>query len=354
VRERRRPCPPDVSVGLPNAGSFGRAGGSLPAAARAPSGAGARSQELTIPSAVRFGPSDAALLLVLASMWGLSFLFIEVALTEVPPIWIVAARVSVGATVLLLIVAVLRVPLPRRLATWGHLALLGVMNNAVPWTAVAYAQQALPSGLTALLMAMVPISTLLVSVLVGLERITPLRLVGLLISLGGVGLIVAGDVDDLGRVLAMLVVLGATILYASGAVYAKRKVSGDVPPLALATGQVLVTSVLMIPTAFLVAPMPDLSSLSAAVIGSLAALGALGTGLAFLVFYSLIERVGATNATMVTYLIPVVAVIAGAVVLDERLALTALAGGAVVVLGIWLTQRALPRTPQEAFERVHR
>lgn len=287
-------------------------------------------------------------------MWGLSFLFIEVALEVVPPLWIVAARVTIGATVLLLIVAVRRVAMPRDLRMWGNLVLLGVMNNAVPWTAVAYAQRSLPSGLTALLMAMVPMSTLLVSVTVGLERITPLRLTGLLVSLGGVALIVVGDVDDVGRLVAVSVVLAATVLYASGTVYAKRKVSGQLSPLALATGQVLSTALLLIPVALLFAPIPDLAALTPAIVGSLSALGALGTGIAFLVFYSLIERVGATNATMVTYLVPVVAVIAGVVILGERLSPAALAGGAVVVIGIYLTQRALPKSAEEAFERAHR
>ncbi len=305
-------------------------------------------------TATRFGPADIALLLVLASMWGLSFLFIEVALPVVAPLWIVATRVTIGAAVLLLIVAIRRVALARDLRMWGHLALLGVMNNAVPWTAVAYAQRSLPSGLTALLMAMVPMSTLIVSVIVGLERITPLRLIGLLVSLSGVALIVVGDVDDLGRLLAVSVVLSATVLYASGTVYAKRKVSGELSPLALATGQVLSTAVLLIPVALLLEPLPDLGELTPTIVGSLSALGALGTGIAFLVFYSLIERVGATNATMVTYLVPVVAVIAGVAILNERLSPAALVGGGVVVLGIYLTQRALPKTPAEAFERAHR
>lgn len=308
----------------------------------------------TSTSARRFGPAETSLLLVLASMWGLSFLFIEVALRAVPPIWIVATRVTVGAVVLLSIVAAMRVPLPRDLRMWRHLVLLGVMNNAVPWTAVAFAQQALPSGLTALLMAMVPMSTLLVSVAVGLERLTTLRLVGLLVSLMGVAMIVVGDVDDVGRLIAVSIVLSATVLYAIGTVYAKRKVSGRLPPLALATGQVLSTAVVMLPIALIAEPLPHVSALSIEVIGSLAALGGLGTGIAFLVFYTLIERVGATNASMVTYLVPVVAVIAGVVVLGERLSWVAVAGGAIVVTGIYLTQRALPKTTTEAFERVHR
>lgn len=294
------------------------------------------------------------LLATLASFWGLSFLFIEVALRAVAPLWIVTARVTVGAAVLLAVVAVRRVKLPRTWSTWRHLVVLGVLNNAVPWTAVAWAQQSLPSGTTALLMALVPLSTLVVSVLVGLEQITPLRLVGLVLSLGGVALIVLEDLDDIGRVIAMGTVMAATFLYATGTVYAKRKVSGRVAPLSLAAGQVLATAVILLPITLLVAPLPARGDLDAAIIGSLLALGALGTGLAFLLFYTLVERVGATNATMVTYLVPVIAVIAGVLVLGEELGLIVLAGGAIVVAGIWLTQRGLPRSATEALTRTPR
>lgn len=302
----------------------------------------------------RFGPAETALLLMLASMWGLSFLFVEIALRVLPPVWIVTARVCIGALVLSVIVAIRRVGLPRDLVMWRRFVLLGILNNAVPWTALAWAQQTLPSGLTALMMAMVPMSSLLVSVFVGIERMTLPRLTGLLLSLAGVALMVGGDIGDIDRVTAMLVVLAATALYAVGAVYAKQRISGQVQPLALATGQVIASSVIMLPVSLIFEPQPQLGDLDLIAIASLTALGALGTGIAFLVFYTLIARVGPTNATMVTYLVPVVAVIAGAVLLDERLGSLTLAGGIVVVIGIWLSQRALPKSPEELMERAHR
>lgn len=291
---------------------------------------------------------------MLASMWGLSFLFVEIALRVLPPVWIVTARVCIGALVLSVIVAIRRVGLPRDLVMWRRFVLLGILNNAVPWTALAWAQQTLPSGLTALMMAMVPMSSLLVSVFVGIERMTLPRLTGLLLSLAGVALMVGGDIGDIDRVTAMLVVLAATALYAVGAVYAKQRISGQVQPLALATGQVIASSVIMLPVSLIFEPQPQLGDLDLIAIASLTALGALGTGIAFLVFYTLIARVGPTNATMVTYLVPVVAVIAGAVLLDERLGSLTLAGGIVVVIGIWLSQRALPKSPEELMERAHR
>jgi drug/metabolite transporter (DMT)-like permease len=304
------------------------------------------------PSSPRgFGPVDVFMLLLLSSMWGLSFLFVELALRELGPVWIVAGRTVVGGLVLVVLLHLRGRRLPTSLRLWGHLLVLGVLNNAVPWTALAWAQQSLPSGLTALLMAIVPTSTLLVSALVGLERITGMRMVGLLLALSGVGAIVAEDLEQPGRVVAVLAVVAATVLYASGAVYAKSFVSGKLPPLVLATGQVLSAAVFTLPVALMFdATRPVLSELTSTTLVAVGLLGSLGTGFAFLLFYMLIERVGATNATMTTYLIPLVAIAAGAVVLGERLGLAAAIGGALIVSGIWLAQRgtrAAPVVPTE-------
>lgn len=280
------------------------------------------------------------MLLALSSMWGLSFLFVELALRDLGPLWIVAGRTGVGGVVLVVLVHLRgrRLPSSRRL--WGHLAVLGVVNNAVPWTALAWAQQSLPSGLTALLMAIVPTSTLLVSAVVGLERITSRRLVGLLLALAGVAAIVAEDLEQPGRVVAVLVVVLATVFYASGAVYAKTFVSGKLPPMVLSAGQVLSAAAFIIPVALVfdgTRPVP--SELVPTTWIAIGLLGAFGTGFAFLLFYVLIERVGATNATMTTYLIPLVAIVAGAIALDERLGVPAAVGGLLIVTGIWLAQR---------------
>jgi drug/metabolite transporter (DMT)-like permease len=227
-----------------------------------------------------------------------------------------------------------------------------VVSNALPWGAVAWAQQAIPSGLAALLMALVPTSTLVVSVVLGMERFSPARAVGLLLALGGVGLTVAADLSDTGRLIAIGVIMLATVLYALGAVYAKRYVSGTASPLTIATGQVASAGLVSLVGALVLDPLPTSDALTPTVLGSVVALGTLGTGAAFLVFYILIDRVGATNTTLVTYLIPLVAVVAGAVVLGERLPPEALAGGALIGVGIWLAQRGTRPGPVEALEEL--
>lgn len=301
-----------------------------------------------------FGPREAALLLSLASMWGLSFLFIELALRGLGPMWIVVGRTGIGALVLLAATRLRGHRVPDSVRPWRQLLLLGIVTNAVPWSAVAWAQQSLPSGLVALLMAAVPSSTLVVSVLVGLERFTLARVLGLGLALSGVGLTVAADLGDPGRLIAIGTVIVATVMYASGAVYANRRVSGTASALTIATGQVVSAFAVTVPVALVVDPLPDRGALTPSVLGAVAALGALGTGIAFLIFYTLIERVGATNTTLVTYLIPLVAVIAGALILSERLAPPAMAGGGLIVLGVYLAQRGTAASPTEQLERAHR
>jgi drug/metabolite transporter (DMT)-like permease len=272
-------------------------------------------------------------------MWGLSFLFIEIALRGIGPLWIVVGRTGVGAAVLLLILRVRGKRLPRTARMWRHLLVLGIFANALPWIGAAWGQQWLPSGLVALLMAAVPTSTLVVSAAMGMERFTLPRIAGLTLALAGVGLTVAAESAEPGRIMAIAAVIGATMMYAVGAVYASRWVSGNEAVLTIATGQVSMAFLVSLPAAILLEPLPAATGLTGPVLGSVLALGAVGTGAAFVIFYTLIERVGATNTTLVTYLIPLIAVIAGAIVLGERLALPALAGGGLIIAGVWLAQK---------------
>jgi drug/metabolite transporter (DMT)-like permease len=301
-----------------------------------------------------FAPRDVAILVSLALMWGLSFLFIKVAVDVVSPLWIVAARCLVGALVLLVVLRVRGTALPRGWRTWRDLTILAALGNALPWGLMAWATQFMPSGLVAVVNALAPTSTLLIAILVGLEAPSVRRFVGLVVALGGTLLAVSSDLGAPGTVLAVLAVASATVCYGTGTVYAKTRVSGNHPPLAIATGQVLMAAVLSVPAAAFTSPFPVLADVTLPIAGSLAALGVLGTGTAFLAFYTLIARVGATNSIMVTYLIPVVALIAGAVVLGEALTLVVVGGTALTIGGVWLAQRERTTTPVEQFEEAPR
>lgn len=301
-----------------------------------------------------FAPVDVALFLALSSMWGLSFLFIKVAVGQLSPMWVVAGRTTVGAAVLLVILRARGRWLPPAGRFWVHLLVLATLGNAIPWALVAYAQRSLPSGLTAVVNSLVPVSTLVVAAAVGLEHMRLHRVAGLVLALLGTGVVVSGELGTPGRLVAVFLVAGATLMYGASAVYAKRYVSGRQRPLAVATGQVLLAAVLSAPVAYLLGPTPHWSELRPTVLGAVAALGAFGTGLAFLLFYLLIERVGATNATMTTYVIPVVAVLAGWLFLEERLGLNVLVGAIGILVGVWLAQRRRIVTADEELEELPR
>lgn len=290
-------------------------------------------------TASSFTAPDLGLFVALALTWGLSFVFIKTAVAEVSPLWIVAVRTIVGATVLLVILRLRGRTLPRDPRVWGHLVVLAIIGNTVPWAGVAWAQQFIPSGLTSVVNSLVPASTLAIAAGIGLERLTRHRIIGLVLAMTGTVIVVAGELGAPGGAAAILVVVIATTLYGASAVYTKRFVSDRHPPLVLATGQVLAAAVMILPVAWIVGPTPAWSTLSGGVVGSLAALGALGTGMAFLLFYVLIARVGATNATMVTYVTPVIGLVAGWLLLDERFGGNVIIGAAVIIVGIWLAQR---------------
>ncbi len=292
-----------------------------------------------------FTPRDVTLLLVLASMWGCSFLFIKVAVASVPPLWVVSFRSLIGAALLLVILRVRRTRLPRGFAIWRDLALLAALGNAVPWGLMAWATQHLPSGIVAVMNALTPTMTMLIAMSFGLERAATRRFVGLAIALGGTALAVSSDLGAPGTLLAVGAVALGTVAYGAGAVYAKERVSGRQPPLAIATGQVSIGALLTLPLAAVISPLPARADVPLEAVASIVALGTIGTGLAFLTFYALIQGVGATNATMVTYLIPVVALGVGAAVLGEALTVVVLVGTALTVGGVWLAQRERVRTP---------
>jgi drug/metabolite transporter (DMT)-like permease len=301
-----------------------------------------------------FTPRDVALLAALASMWGLSFLFIKVAVDVVAPLWIVAARCAIGAAVLLVMLRVRGTALPRGATVWRDLTVLAALGNAIPWGLMAWATQFLPSGLVSVVNALAPTSTLVIAIAVGLERASLRRFAGLVLALVGTGVAVSSNLGVPGTVVAALAVVAATVAYGFGTVHAKRHVSGNHPPLAIATGQVLMAAVLSVPVAAVTSPFPDVGAITPGITVSLVSLGVLGTGLAFLTFYTLIENVGATSAIMVTYLIPVVALLAGAVVLGEPLTLVIVAGTALTIGGIWLAQRERATTPIEQLEEAPR
>jgi len=283
----------------------------------------------------------------LGLIWGSSFLFIKVAVEQLPPAYLALARVALGAVALLLVVLGTRDRLPREPRLWGHLAVIALLANAAPFMLFAYAEQRVSSVLAGIWNGVTPLTTLLVT-LVALpeERPTRQRLAGLALGFAGV-LVVLGAWRGVGSASlpGQLMLFGAVTCYGFGFPYMRRFLAGrPYSGVALSTGQLMVATVQLAIIAPLVAgPPPAPWHLSAAVAGSIGALGVLGTGLAFALNFHVVRVAGATTAATVTYLPPVVATIAGVAVLHERLTWNQPVGAVVVLAGVALSQGALKR-----------
>jgi drug/metabolite transporter (DMT)-like permease len=278
-------------------------------------------------------PIDLLLLVALATVWGASYFFIRVAVPAFGPAALVALRVVIGGLLLWGVASALRRPIVVR-RHLPRLAILGLLNAALPYLLISAAELHLTASFAAILGATVPLFAAVMAARFLGERLTASRVGGLVLGIVGVAVMVGwGPMAlDGATALSVLAMLVASASYASSAIYTKLKLNG-VSTYSLALGQQLGALVwLAIPGALLV---PKTAPSSAAV-GSLLALGLLSTGVAYLMFFELLERVGPTKTTTVTYLIPIVGMLAGAVMLGEPLTGGMLAGLVLVLASVLL------------------
>jgi drug/metabolite transporter (DMT)-like permease len=274
---------------------------------------------------------------LLATVWGCSFALIAVALRSFAPGQVSSGRIVVGALTLLAISAVTRTPLPRGLTVWRDLAVVGLLLCVVPFWLFAFAEQHVTSALASILNATTPLMTAgVAALLLTQERADLRRLFALLLGLLGVLLVAAPWQASLGGdLLGVLACLAATFCYGTAFVYLRRRVSPlGLAPLTLATGQVVAAGVLTGLVGPWVATGPVRWQAGPAV--ALVALGALGSGLAYVWNARIVADWGATRASAVTYLTPVVGVAVGVAVLGERTGWHQLAGGLLVLVGVLL------------------
>jgi drug/metabolite transporter (DMT)-like permease len=269
---------------------------------------------------------DQALLLALAAIWGASFLFIKLGVEEVEPAVVVLGRIAVGFGVLLPLVLARGVR-PDMRAMWVPFLVLGTLNNAVPYWLLAFAETRIDSGLAAVIQAAAPILTVVLATRIDpSQRVRGLRLVGVAVGFVGVALLVG--VQQGGQLVAAFAVLGTATCYALSALYAGRAVRAF-PPLDVTIGQLGVGLLLALP--FGLAQLPS-EAPPAKAVAAIVALGALSTGVAYLLYFTLIAHAGASRAILVTYLVPAFALVYGTVFLDEAVTVSALAG-LLLILG---------------------
>jgi len=275
-------------------------------------------------------PRSTLELVLLAALWGASFLFMRVAAPELGPIPLMALRVGLGAALLLPVLA-LRRGLPHLRGRLVPLTVVGLLNSAIPFCLLAYTSLSVTAGLASVLNATSPLWGGLVAHLWLKDRLTPSRVVGLLIGFGGVAFLVWGRASFApgGAGLAVVAALLATLSYGVAASYAKRTLAG-VDPLAVAAGSLTAATLALLPLAALLWPAGPVSPRAWWSVGLL---GALCTAVAYVLYFRLIAAVGPARAIAVTFLIPAFAILWGALFLDEAVTGRMALGALVVVAG---------------------
>jgi drug/metabolite transporter (DMT)-like permease len=286
----------------------------------------------TGPSAM--GSVEWALLAALSVLWGGSFFFGKVALADLPPITVVLGRVAVAAIALNIVVAArgLRMPPP---AAWGPFVAMGTLNNLIPFGLIFWGQTRIDSGKASILNATSPLFTvLLVRWLTDEHRLPRRRMVG--IGVGFVGTVVVLGPETVGgtggQTLGGLAVLAAALSYGFAKIYGRR--FRDTPAAIAACGQVSATALLALPLACIVDRPWTLARPGGATVAAVVGLGLLSTALAYTIYFRLLAAAGPTNLSLVTYLVPVTAVILGVLFLGETLSGRIVAGTAIVFAGL--------------------
>lgn len=278
---------------------------------------------------------DWTILLGLSVLWGGSFFFLAIALRELPPITIMLCRVFLGALPLLLVLKLRNEKLPTSVRLWGMFLILGLLNNALPFVLYAFAQLRIASGLASILNATTPLWGVLVAHLFTRdERATPAKIIGVLLGFGGVAAMIGTGTHLGGEALAILMCLGATLSYAFAAVYARRFRPLGIPPLTVATGQLLGASLLLLPFSLALERPWTITPPHAVTWAAIAGFALICTSFAYWLYFRLLESAGATNALLVTFLIPATAILLGALVLGEALEPRHYAGMALIALGL--------------------
>ena len=283
------------------------------------------------------GPLEWALLIVLSLLWGGSFFFAKVALDAIPPFTLVLCRVTLASAALFFFIRITGGKIPWTNSAWAAFASMGILNNLIPFALIFYGQTQIGAGLASIMNATTPVFTVFVAhFLTSNERATPNKIAGAILGVAGVALLIGIDAlkGQSLAVLGMIGCLGAALSYALAAIYGRRFQRMNVEPVTVAFGQVTATMVMVTPAALVIDKPWLLSSPDAEILLSVFALGFLSTALAYVIFFFLLARSGATNITLVTFLIPISSIFLGVVFLHEHLFWNHIAGMIVIALGL--------------------
>ncbi len=303
-------------------------------------------------------PLEWGMLLTLSGVWGGSFFFNEVAVRELPVLTVVVARVGLAALILVAVLWLKGEWLPRSGAVWAAFFGMGLLNNALPFSLIVAGQQHIASSVASILNASTPLfGVIFAHVLTDDERMTGGKLAGVVAGFIGVAVMIGFDaLDSLGvNVAAQLMCVAAAISYAFAGIYGRRFKAMGITPVTTATGQVIASSIMLVPLMLVIDRPWTLAMPSLAAIGALIGVAAISTAFAYVLFFRILATAGATNLLLVTFLIPVSAILLGTLFLSETLQPKHIAGMALIGLGLaaidgrpWRRVRALMQAREPA------
>lgn len=288
------------------------------------------------------------MLLVLSLLWGGSFFFIEVLVKHLPPLTIVTLRVTLAAITLWLIILARTYEVPKTAKSWTALFIVGLLNNALPFTLITWGQTHINSGLSSIFNATTPFFTVIVAgALLADEKITANKIGGVIIGILGVSVLIGPDAlkGVTGSVFGQLAVLGAALSYAFAGVFSRRFKALGISPLMVATGQVSTAAIMLAPLALFIDKPWTLAIPPITIIGAMLGLAFLSTVVAYILYFRLIASAGATNAALVTFIIPISAILLGVIILGETFTPVQAIGMALIGMGLIVMDGRLLKRP---------
>ena len=284
------------------------------------------------------------LIVILSIIWGASFFFVEIAVERMTPLTIVLCRVGFAAFLLLGFVRLTGREMPKNLGIWGAFLAIGMLNNVIPFSLITWGQQYIDSSLAAILNATTPVfSVILAHFLTKDEPLTKNRLTGVLFGWIGVAVLIGIEaLSGVGmKIAGQAAVLGAALLYAIAAIFGRRFKEFD--PVVVAAGMLTGSTIIMIPLAFMM-EQPLTLAPTFVTWAALFGLSAVSTALAYIIYFHVLSKAGATNILLVTFLIPVSAIFLGMMVLGETPGWNVFAGMGLIFMGlIFIDGRLLKR-----------
>jgi drug/metabolite transporter (DMT)-like permease len=284
---------------------------------------------------------DWAMLLLLSLLWGGSFFFISIVVTELPPLTIVLLRVGIAAITLWAILLIAGYEVPKSLRLWRSFFILGLLNNVIPFALIVWGQNHIGAGLASIINATTPLFTVLIAgAFLSDEHKTPQKVIGVLVGLLGVTVLIGpSSLLDIGSTMtigtaAQLAIIGAAISYGFASVFGRRFKAMGVTPFNTAIGQVTLASIILLPLVFFIERPDQLPNPSVHVWLSILCLGMLCTALGYILFFRILSSSGATNVVLVTFLVPVSASFLSWLILDEQLHSRYFVGMAFIGLGL--------------------